>query len=91
MRTTVLLTDSACDLSPELEKEYGIDILSFHITVDGVGYTERVDCDCEQYYDILTKCTEISKTAQITSIPYMGKFEEYAEQGVKNDIFVTIN
>ena len=79
MRTTVLLTDSACDLSPELEKEYGIDILPFHITVDGVGYTERVDFDCEQYYDMLTKCKEIPKTAQITSFRYLEKFEEYAE------------
>ena len=91
MRTTVLLTDSACDLSPELEKEYGIDILPFHITVDGVGYTERVDFDCEQYYDMLTKCKEIPKTAQITSFRYLEKFEEYAENGVKNVICVTIN
>ena len=33
MRKIAVLTDSACDIPPELEKQYGIDILPFVITL----------------------------------------------------------
>ena len=42
-RKIAVLTDSACDIPPELEKKYGIDILPFVITLDGVSYVERRD------------------------------------------------
>lgn len=91
MSKTVLLTDSACDLSPALEEQYHIDILPFHITVDGEGYTERQDFTCEEYYEMLGRCKEIPKTSQITSLRFLEQFLRYDNEGVDNVICVTIN
>lgn len=38
-----LITDSCCDIPQEIAEKYGIEILSFPITVDGKEYRERVD------------------------------------------------
>ena len=43
MRSFAVLTDSACDLPPEMAEKHHIDILNLKIALDGVGYTERVD------------------------------------------------
>ena len=37
MRKIAVLTDSACDIPVELQEKYGIDILPFTITLDGVS------------------------------------------------------
>ena len=77
MRKFAVLTDSACDIPAEMQKKYNIDILSFTITVDGKSYVERVDFTNEQYYDMLTKCTDIPKTSQITMMRFEEQFEAY--------------
>ena len=91
MRKFAVLTDSACDISPELEKKYGIDILPFIITVDGQSYTERKDFTNEEYYDMLTKCEGIPVTSQITMMRFEEKFEEYAAEGVEDLLYISIN
>ncbi len=91
MSKVAVLTDSACDLSAELERKYHIDILPFLITVDGQSYTERTDFSCEEYYDMLTKCAEIPKTAQITSIRFLEQFCKYDDEGYTDVIYVSIN
>ena len=62
MSKTAILTDSASDISRELEEKYGIDILPFQIVVDGQSYTERVDLTNEQYYELLAGAKDIPKT-----------------------------
>ena len=66
MRKFAVLTDSTCDIPKDLEQKYGIDILPFIITVDGKSYVERQDFTNEEYYDLLTKCSGIPDTSQIT-------------------------
>ena len=91
MSKTVLLTDSACDLPPELEKKHRITILPFLITVDGQSYTERRDFTFEEYYKLLAECREIPKTSQITSIRFLEQFCKFDDEGVQDVIYVSIN
>ena len=70
-RTYAILTDSACDLPYALEKEAGIDIMNFGITVDGTAYTEREDFDFDQYYAMLRQCEGVPSTAHVTSPPIL--------------------
>ncbi|MEG0804456.1 MAG: DegV family protein, partial [Pygmaiobacter sp.] len=50
MKKFAILTDSACDLPPELTEKYHIEVLSFVIQVDGTEYYEREDLTPEKYY-----------------------------------------
>lgn len=74
-----------------MQKKYNIDILSFTITVDGKSYVERVDFTNEQYYDMLTKCTDIPKTSQITMMRFEEQFEAYLAAGIEDVLYVSIN
>lgn len=90
-KKSIVLTDSACDLPPELAEKSGVDIMNFFITVDGVGYEERKDFDFEQYYDMLRSCEKVPVTAHITMLRFLEKFEEYDNNGVEQVLYVTIN
>ncbi len=90
-KTIAVLTDSACDIPPQLEKESGVDILPFQITVDGKSYWERVDFTAEEYYKMLETCENIPATAHITSLRFAEKFKEYDDAGIKQVLYVSIN
>ena len=89
MRKVAVLTDSACDISPELQQKYGIDILPFYIAVDGKSYTEREDFTNEEYYEMLTKCEGIPVTSQITPMRFLEQFAHYDEQGYTDCLLYT--
>ena len=91
MRKFAVLTDSTCDIPKDLEQKYGIDILPFIITVDGKSYVERQDFTNEEYYDLLTKCSGIPVTSQITMMRFEEKFEAYLADGVEEVLYVSIN
>ncbi|MEG2165216.1 MAG: DegV family protein [Ruthenibacterium sp.] len=91
MSKVAILTDSACDLTMAMQEKYKIDILPFLITVDGKGYVEREDFTPEQYYEILTKCTGIPSTAQITMMRFAEQYAKYDAAGFTDVIYIGIN
>lgn len=90
-RKFVVLTDSACDMPPELEQKSGVEILPFHITVDGKGYVEREDFTFDEYYEILRHCDKVPSTAHVTMPRFLEQFEAYDEEGVEQVLYVSIN
>lgn len=86
-----ILTDSACDIPPELEKKYGIDIMSFTITLDGKSYTERVDFDFDEYYDMLRNAKGTPSTAHVTHLAFCEQYCNYVDEGYTDVLHVTIN
>lgn len=90
-RKIVVLTDSACDLPPELAEKNGVDIMNFEITMDGESYTERDDFTFDEYYDMLRSCEKVPSTAHITMVRFLERFEAYAEEGVEQLLYVSIN
>ena len=52
--TIRILTDSACDI-PLNEKMNNVDIMNFHINIDGKDCEERVDYTMEEFYEVLEK------------------------------------
>lgn len=91
MSKFVVLTDSACDLPPELARKHHIDILCFKIALDGQGYTEREDFTPEEFSDMLRKSDGMPTTSQITQYEFLEKFEEYDRQGIEDVLYVSIN
>ena len=91
MSKIAILTDSACDIPAELEQRYGIDILPFTITLDGVSYTERRDFTMEQYYDMLRNAKGVPSTAHITALQFCEQYCRYVDEEYTEVLHVTIN
>ncbi len=85
------ITDSASDINTELEKKYGIDVMSFDITLGEQNLKERVDFTPYEFLQMIDKSEFLPKTAQITTIRFEDKIMEYYEQGYDAVVFVLIN
>ena len=90
-RKFAVLTDSACDIPEQMEKEAGIDILPVQITLDGKSYWERLDFSPDEYYGMLENCQGIPATAHITSLRFLEKFKEYDDKGTRQLLYVSMN
>ncbi|MGN1113758.1 MAG: DegV family protein [Oscillospiraceae bacterium] len=86
-----IMTDSASDISYELEKENDILIVPFKIAIGGQSYVSRVDFDNEKFYRLMDENDEIPLTSQITVTEYMDIFEKLYSEGYTDVINVTIN
>lgn len=91
MKNYLIISDSGCDISVEDEKRYGIDIMSFDITLGNEEFRERIDISGEEFIKKLCETEELAKTAQITEFRFREKFDECVEKGIKDVIVVLIN
>lgn len=91
MSKTKIITDSGCDISKEDEIRYGIDIMSFEVTLGDRTLIERKTMTNHEFYDLIAKSDEIPKTSQITTLRFEEKFRECAKEGWNDVIVVTIN
>ncbi|MGN1093966.1 MAG: DegV family protein [Candidatus Neoclostridium sp.] len=86
-----IMTDSAGDVSYENERKYSIEILPFSVSLGDKNYVSRVDFNEEQFYELMAKCDEIPKTAQITPFEFTEIYLRQAQAGVTDLILVLIN
>lgn len=91
MRQYLIIADSGCDISPEDEKRYGIDIIPFDVTLGGESFRERVDMTGEEFLRRIAESEEIPKTSQITEFRFEEKFKECVKEGIKDVIVLLIN
>ena len=78
MKDFVIITDSSCDLTKNLASEWGIDVLSLEVTVDGVGRFLNHEIDPKEFYGYLR-----DKRPAKTSAANMDSFTELFERVVK--------
>ena len=86
-----LLTDAASDISPEYEKELGIKVIPFKVTIGDKTYTSGVDFDNKKFYEMLDACDSVPVHSQITVFDYEEIFKEIYDEGYTDLINVTIN
>ncbi|MBP8856186.1 MAG: DegV family protein [Oscillospiraceae bacterium] len=91
MRKVAVLTDSASDIPEELREKYGIDIMSFTITLDGQSYVERQDFTNEEFYDMLRNAEGMPSTAHITMLQFYDQYCAYLQAGYTDVVHITIN
>ena len=85
-----IVTDSACDI-PFNCKLSNVEIMNFHININGRDCEERKDFTMEEFYSELENCEKIPTTAHITMVDFYDKYCQLASQGVTDVIHVTIN
>jgi len=86
-----IMTDSASDISSEDEKKYSIGMIPFPVTLGDRTYISRMDFNNEQFFDLMARCDEIPKTAQITPFQFQEINLQQAKSGVTDLILVLIN
>ena len=91
MSKIAILTDSSADLTPEQASRYGIDVLTFVMTLDGKDYKTNENCTVEEFYDILRQGQGVPSTAAITPIQFCEQFCKYVDEGYTDVIHVPIN
>ena len=74
--TIKIVTDSACDVPPELARQFGITVVPVYINIGEASYLEGVEISREQFYDRLATFACYPTTAA----PAIGAFSQvYAE------------
>ena len=91
MKEYRIISDSGCDISPEDEERYGIDIMSFDIILGNETIRERIDISGHDFLEKIANCEELPKTSQITEFRFEEKFSECVKDGVRDVIVVLIN
>lgn len=91
MEKIKFITDSACDLPQEAAQEFDITVLPIPITIDGVGYQERVDFTPQQFYKRLLDAKTIPVTSHITAIAFAEQYKQAYQQGYTHVVVTTIN
>ena len=74
--TIKIVTDSACDVPPELAEKLGITIVPVYLNIGERSYLEGVEMTREQFYSRLSSFSEYPTTAA----PAVGTFTELYEQ-----------
>ncbi len=91
MAKIAILCDSSCDIPQDLADKYGIDILNFHILLDGTDYVERESFTADEFYGMMRAAQGVPTTAAITPIEFCAKYCEYVDAGYTDVIYISIN
>lgn len=73
-----ITADSTCDLSAELCKQYGIEILPLYIIKDGDGYRDMREIQPEDIFKHVASGGDITSTAAINVEDYIGYFSPFS-------------
>ena len=85
-----LMTDSVSDIPKEQAEALGIHMLYMPITIEGKPLREEIDFTKNEFYEMLENAKEYPSTAQITPFEALEAFEQVADEGYTNLIYVTI-
>lgn len=85
MNKVLILTDSTCDLTPEIIKEYDIKVIPLHITFGEKSYDDGKDITLPELYQKVEEEKIMPKTAACAPGEFIEFLEPYIEEGY--DIF----
>ena len=80
-----VMSDSSCDISQEQEKAYGINLISYYVSFDGVNYQkDRAEISAEDFYrEMAEKPGFYPKTSMPTQVDFYEAFLPCAKKGEK--------
>lgn len=93
-----VVTDSTCDLSEDLLKEYDIAVLPLYIVMDDVSYKDMVEATPEKIYewaDRVKKTPGTSAPSIEAAVEFLRPFKEAGDEviylGISEDMSTTLN
>lgn len=76
-----IISDSTCDLSPELLKKYDIAEIPLFINMDGKTGKDGIDVTPEDIYDYVAKYGKLPTTSAVNVADYAEVFKYWHDQG----------
>ncbi len=76
-----IVTDSSCDLPPDLVQQVGIRIVPCSVSFGDQTYRDGIDINREQFYEMLTGGTVFPTTSQPAVSEFQGLFASLREEG----------
>ena len=80
MRDYVIFTDSSCDLPTSLVKEWGVEVLSLEVNIEGVGTFLNHEIEPAKFYEYLRDKRSV-KTSAANMERFVTAFEQTVAQG----------
>ncbi len=74
-----IIADSCCDLSPELIKEYNIEIIPLNVLVNGTNFLDGVELSPEHLFEAVKVTGKLPKTSAPSVAAFAQIFEKYSE------------
>ena len=85
-----LVTDSSCDLPPEIIKKHNIQVVPLKITIDGIEYTEGVNLTGDEFAQKMLASPSLPKTSQPSPGCFAETFDGIRSEG-KEVLCLTIS
>ena len=76
-----IISDSTCDLSPELIKENDIEIIPLLVTFNEDTFQDGVDIDAKKIYEEVSKKGVLPKTSAVSALVLEERFKKWVEEG----------
>ena len=76
-----IISDSTCDLSPELLKKYDIAVTPLFVTMNGKSGKDRIDITPDDIYDYVANTGKLPTTSAVNVADYAEVFKYWHDQG----------
>lgn len=86
MRNITIYSDSTCDLSEQLIKQYNVKIMPLYVTFDDEVYRDHVDITPSKLYQMVEEKKKLPKTSAASVGDFMKLFQEEIDNG--NDVIM---
>ena len=77
----ILSADATCDIGPELQKEYDVQMFYYHINIGDESYIDGIEISPEDLFRAWRERGILPKTAAVTPEDYRGYFEKWVNDG----------
>lgn len=74
-----IITDSTSDISLDLQKKLGIEIVSLNVRFGDEEYLDGVNLSKEDFYKKLAQCEQLPTTAQVNPDKFVEVFSKYTD------------
>ncbi|MBQ2840814.1 MAG: DegV family protein [Oscillospiraceae bacterium] len=81
MSKIILSADRTCDIGPELQEKYSVNLISYSITLEDKKYMDSVDVFPDDLYEAFRKNGTLPKTSAINPAEYTEYFKPWVDAG----------
>ena len=77
----ILSADATCDICPELQEKYDVQLFYYHINIGDESYVDGIEITPEELYKAWRERGILPKTAAVTPEDYREYFEKWVDDG----------
>lgn len=81
MSKIILSADRTCDIGPELQKRFDVNLISYSISLGDKKYLDSVDIFPDDLYEAYKKDGTLPKTSAINPAEYIDYFKPWTDEG----------